>query len=97
MGSASVSKDLDLSSRVSFMQYDFFTPQTVQADVYFFRHVLHDWSDADCERILKSLLPALKDGARILLSEGVMPSAAARRSALLEDKQVRYGTYSFIL
>ncbi|KAL1969135.1 hypothetical protein VTN77DRAFT_389 [Rasamsonia byssochlamydoides] len=89
MGRETVAQDPDLQQRITFTEHDFFEPQPVQADVYFFRHVLHDWSDADCVRILRALLPALKDGARVLVSEGVMPEPPATRSALLEDKQVR--------
>jgi 6-hydroxytryprostatin B O-methyltransferase len=90
MGRAIIAQDPDLPQRFTFREHNFFEPQPVEADVYLFRHVLHDWSDADCIRILQALLPALKDGARILLSEGVMPKPPAVRSALLEDKQVRY-------
>ena len=89
MGRAIVAKDPDLQRRITFTHHDFFEPQPVQADVYFFRHVLHDWPDADCVRILQALIPALKDGARVLISEGAMPEPPATRSALLEDKQVR--------
>ncbi|KAL2007609.1 hypothetical protein VTN00DRAFT_9047 [Thermoascus crustaceus] len=61
MGREIVAQDPDLQQRVTFTEHDFFQPRPVQADVYFFRHVLHDWSDADCVRILQALLPALKD------------------------------------
>lgn len=89
MGRRIIAQDADLQQRITFREHDFFHPQPVQADVYFFRHVLHDWSDADCIRIIQALVPALKDGARVLVSEGVMPEPPATRSALLEDKQVR--------
>jgi hypothetical protein len=60
----------DLADRVEFMAHDFFTEQPVKgADVYYFRWILHDWSDLYCVRILKALIPALKSGARIVLSE----------------------------
>ena len=32
-----------LKSRVKFQVHDFFTPQTVKADVYLLKHILHDW------------------------------------------------------
>ena len=55
---------------MKFMAHDFFTEQpVVGADVYYFRWILHDWSDKYCTRILKALIPALKPGARIVLSE----------------------------
>jgi hypothetical protein len=39
------------------------------ADVYYLRWILHDWSDKYCVKILKSLIPAMKQGARLFLSE----------------------------
>lgn len=56
-----------LKGRVSFMAHDFFKTQPfVGADVYFFRYILHNWSDKYAERILKAVVPAMKVGSRIL-------------------------------
>ena len=60
----------ELAGRVTFMAHDFFTEQPVKnADIYYFLWILHDWSDKYCIKILKALVPAMKPGARILLSE----------------------------
>ena len=60
----------ELADRVTFMAHDMFTEQPVKgADVYYFRWIFHDWSDKYCIKILKSLIPALKPGARIMFSE----------------------------
>lgn len=67
---AQVPKDLEESDRLKLMEYDFFTEQPVKdADVYFMRQILHDWSDSKCVEILKNQIPALKPGARIILNE----------------------------
>lgn len=59
-----------LQGRVSFMAHDFFEEQPVKcADVYFLRYILHNWSDKYARRILKSLIPALKDSSRIVCYE----------------------------
>lgn len=59
-----------LQDRVSFMAHDFFEEQPVKgADVYFLRYILHNWSDKYARRILKSVIPALKDGSRIVCYE----------------------------
>ena len=64
----------ELKGRVSFMAHDFWTKQPVKgADIYYFRWVLHDWPDALCLKILRQLIPALKKGARVILSEICMP------------------------
>ncbi|KAI4270012.1 MAG: hypothetical protein L6R38_007262 [Xanthoria sp. 2 TBL-2021] len=60
----------ELADRVTFMAHDMFTEQPVKdADVYYFRWIFHDWSDKYCIKILRSLIPALKPGARIMFSE----------------------------
>ncbi|KAI0898948.1 S-adenosyl-L-methionine-dependent methyltransferase [Annulohypoxylon nitens] len=79
MGQQAVAPDPSLESRIKFMEHNFFKPQPVTADVYIYRHVLHDWDDEDSIKILSSLFPALKPGARILISEGIVPSPPAKR------------------
>ncbi|KAF2833327.1 sterigmatocystin 8-O-methyltransferase precursor [Ophiobolus disseminans] len=60
----------ELSHRVTFQAHDFFEEQPVKdADIYYFRWILHDWSDKYCVKILQALIPALKPGARLLFSE----------------------------
>ena len=62
-----------IEHRIKFMQHDFFTEQPARmADVYFLRWILHDWSDKYALIILRSLVPALKEGARIILYERVL-------------------------
>jgi hypothetical protein len=64
----------NVSSRVSFMAHDFFTEQPITgAEVYYFRWILHDWSDKYAIRILRALIPALKPEARIVVSEYILP------------------------
>ena len=64
----------ELDNRISFMGHDFFMEQPVkEADVYFFRWILHDWSDDRASLILRNLIPALKPGANIVLQEMIMP------------------------
>ncbi|KAF6229075.1 hypothetical protein HO133_007189 [Letharia lupina] len=59
-----------LNGRVMFMEHDFFTEQPVKnADIYFFRWVFHNWSDKYCIKILRSLIPALKKGASVVINE----------------------------
>ena len=69
-----------LNGRVEFVGHDFFAEQTAHsADVYFFRWILHNWSDKYCLRILRALIPALKKGARVLVYEFVLPEGAETR------------------
>jgi 6-hydroxytryprostatin B O-methyltransferase len=90
MGRKTIAQDAKLASRMDFQEHDFFKPQRVEADVYFFRHILHDWPDTECIKIIQALLPSLKDGARVLISEGIMPEPPAKRTGLLDERHVRY-------
>ncbi|KAL8830046.1 MAG: hypothetical protein Q9191_001663 [Dirinaria sp. TL-2023a] len=68
----------DLIHRVIFMEHDFFKAQPViHADVYLLRFILHNWSNAYAVRILRALVPALKDGARVLVMDQVIPDPNA--------------------
>jgi O-methyltransferase domain len=67
-----------MASRVKFMAHDFFKPQPVRgADIYYFRWILHNWGDKYAVRILRSLVPAMKHGARVIVSEYCVPPYGA--------------------
>lgn len=63
----------ELANRLSYMAHDFFTPQPVSADIYYFRWIMHDWSDKYAIRILRALIPSLKKGARIVVNDHIIP------------------------
>ncbi|PVH96057.1 S-adenosyl-L-methionine-dependent methyltransferase [Periconia macrospinosa] len=63
-----------LRGRVKYMAHDFWTEQVVKgADIYFFRWIFHDWSDEYAIRILRQTVPALKEGARIIINDACIP------------------------
>lgn len=75
----------EFSPNISFMAHDFLTPQPVlEADIFMFRFVMHDWSDKYAVRILQNLLPAMKQSTRILIMDfllgvpGVIPKVTER-------------------
>lgn len=64
----------ELKDRIEFMEHDFFQVQPVKnADIYYFRWVFHDWSDEYCIKILRCLIPALKQGARVVVNDVCLP------------------------
>ncbi len=75
---------------------DFFQRVPSGADLYLLVCVLHDWSDKDCERILKSCRVAMKPGGRLLVCERVMepdPSRGDPFDYLLDVQMMAmYGT-----
>ena len=60
---------------------DFFTLQPIQADVYYFRSIFHNWSDKYCIQILQNLVPALKLGAKIVIHEYMLPDLKSLSTA----------------
>jgi 6-hydroxytryprostatin B O-methyltransferase len=85
------SPDSSLRSRITFEQHNFFKEQPVIADGYIFRHILHDWNDADSVAILRALLPALRPGAKVFISEGILPDPPAKRINTLTNKMILCG------
>ncbi|RAO70086.1 uncharacterized protein BHQ10_006098 [Talaromyces amestolkiae] len=87
----------DLNSRITFATHNFFTEQKTLADVYIFRHILHDWDDENSVKIIKALVPALEKKSaesngrrpRVLISEGIVPPAPEKRRGTLTEKMIR--------
>lgn len=76
-----------LKGRVEFMDHDLFQEQPVKgAQVYFFRWIMHDWSDKYACKILRSLVPAMRDGSRVVLYEWLLADAPETRWT---EKQAR--------
>jgi 6-hydroxytryprostatin B O-methyltransferase len=81
-----------LASRISFEVHDFFTPLPAETagDIFLFQWILHDWNDVDGVRIIKSLVPGLKPGARVLVAEAVRPAPPAGLANTLDEKLVLF-------
>ena len=79
----------DMNDRIIYMAHDFFKEQPVKnADVYFFRWVFHGWSDKYCLLILRNLIPALKDGARIVINDFCLPEP--NTLPMLTERRIRW-------
>jgi hypothetical protein len=64
----------EFSDRITFQAHDFYTPQPVKdADVFFFRWIVHNQSDKYGVKMLQMLIPALKPGAKIVVSDNCLP------------------------
>ena len=54
--------------------HDFFDPQPItNADVFFVKCVLHDWSDPYCVKILRQLRDAAKPETRLFVMDKIVP------------------------
>uniref|UniRef100_A0A0W0F268 Putative S-adenosyl-L-methionine-dependent methyltransferase n=1 Tax=Moniliophthora roreri TaxID=221103 RepID=A0A0W0F268_MONRR len=62
------------SGRVVLQAHDFFTEQPQKdASVFLVKHVLHNWSDEDCQKMLSRLRDAARPDTKLLVLEIIMP------------------------
>lgn len=59
---------------VTFIAGDVFEAVPEGADAYLFRHLLHDYDDDDCSRMLKNVRRAMKADSRVLVLEKTVPT-----------------------
>ena len=57
-----------VADRLKFVAGDFFD-SVPAAELYFLKHILHDWDDRDCIRILRSIARAMRPGSRLVVIE----------------------------
>ncbi|MCJ1292578.1 hypothetical protein MMC34_004129 [Xylographa carneopallida] len=69
-----VVKQVGKTDAMEAIPYDMFTPQPVKgARVYYFRNVLHDWTDDKCREVLRTVSAAMTPGySKILINEWVV-------------------------
>lgn len=78
---------LEVKERISFMAHDSFAPQPIVAPTYLLRAVLHNWPDRYCVDILRSLVPALRHGARVVVNDILVPEPGTLD--LLSERSIR--------
>lgn len=63
----------ELKGRVEYEVSDFMADQKlIGANVYFFRWILHNWSDTYCVKILRSLVPAMRRQSKVVIHEYIL-------------------------
>ena len=83
----SISKYVSEGHRIQFMVHDFFTPQTLVADAYLLRWILHNWPDSYVIKIFRNLIPALRNGAKVIVNDQLIPSPGS--VPLMIERQIR--------
>ncbi|KAF2133644.1 S-adenosyl-L-methionine-dependent methyltransferase, partial [Dothidotthia symphoricarpi CBS 119687] len=75
-----------LSSEIIAQVASFFEPNPVKnARAYFFRRVLHDWSDAVCRTILQNTVVAMAADSKVLIAEYEVPAVGAPAKLTMQD------------
>jgi hypothetical protein len=65
--------DAGLADRCDLVGGDFFSSVPAGGDAYVLRWIIHDWDDDRALRILRNCRAAMRDTARLLLVENIIP------------------------
>ena len=76
-----------VSERVERVAGDFFE-SIPPADAYIMKHIIHDWDDERCVRILSNIKSAMEPGAKVLIVETVVPAGDAPHYSKLLDLEM---------
>jgi hypothetical protein len=63
-----------VADRVQLVEGDFFSEIPVVADAYILKHIIHDWYDDNCEKILGGIRRSMPDDGRVLIVDSVIPA-----------------------
>jgi hypothetical protein len=87
-GAPNFIKSYGLESRIDVKSGDFFESIPGGADAYLLKHILHDWSDEDCLRILKNIYAVTEPGAKLLVVDAVIGARNEHEFAKILDIQM---------
>ena len=76
-----------VGERVERVAGDFFEAVPA-ADAYVLKHIIHDWDDERCVRILSNIRAAMGPGARVLIVEAVVPEGDEMHYSKLLDLEM---------
>ncbi|HEY3986016.1 methyltransferase [Cedecea sp.] len=77
--------DAGLESRWQVEGGDIFNDMPKGGDIYLLKNILHDFSDADCLKILTILRRAINKGKKLLVIEAILPDDGAFHPAVNLD------------
>jgi precorrin-6B methylase 2 len=75
-------------SRMGLCGGDFFEALPPDADAYVLKHVLHNWSDAQAECLLRHCVAGLRPGGKVLIVEGLLLPGNIRDATRLFDLEM---------
>jgi SAM-dependent methyltransferase len=84
-----------IDSRSRAVAGDFFESVPEGGDVYFMKHIVHDWNDEDAARILGNCARAMRPGGRVLTIEMVLPDRPEPALGAFLDLEMLVFLHSF--
>jgi O-methyltransferase/methyltransferase family protein len=82
-----------VASRCEVVGGNFFERVPLGADGYLLKHILHDWDDETCVRILRNIHAAARPGSRLFVLEAVIEPGNAPQVGKLLDLQMLVVTH----
>ena len=70
-------KAAGLAERCSVIEGSFFKGIPAGADAYFFRHIIHDWTDEQCMQILGHCRKVIPANGKLMIADCVVPAGNA--------------------
>lgn len=78
----------DMKGKIQFQAHDFWKPQPVQdVNIFLLRMILRDHPDHLAVTILKNLIPAMENGAKLIVQDGVV--LESNSSPFGDDRVIR--------
>ena len=74
-----------IADRCEVIAGDFFQSLPRGADAYFMKHIIHDWDDERCVKILRNCHAAMPSHGKLLVSERIVPPGNAPSYSKLSD------------
>ena len=75
-------------SRLEIQPGSFFEAIPAACDAYIAKHIIHDWSDEHCRKVLRRMREQLPASGRVLICDMVMPEDSAPSPAKVLDIQM---------
>jgi len=77
-----------VAGRVELMAGDFYETVPAGADCYIMKHIIHDWDDERCLKILNNIHRAMAVGGKLLIVEMVIPPGNEPHFGKLQDLEM---------
>ena len=77
-----------LADRYELVIGNFFETAPAGGDAYIMKHIIHDWSDEECIKILSHCRAGMTEGGKVLVAEMVLPEGNAPAVSKFLDLQM---------
>lgn len=87
-GAPAMMEDYGVADRVEYVSGDFTEAIPVSADIYFMKHIIHDWYDDKNAKILGNIRANAPDNAKVLIIDTVIPEGNTEHFGKIMDLEM---------